>query len=341
MKKTIIFITTVTLALGATVFSSGLKGQGSIEYLRQENLRLHIENDSLTRVIARLQGVDVSTWDFLSGMETEDDINAIFSTAPVTESGSAHGEFMNRIRRSAPSVASTYDGSIETMVSTYLGPRRKSLPSVFGRYELYLPLFKAIFDKYGIPEELISLCIVESAVSRKAVSPAGAVGIWQLMPETARRYGLRVGEDVDERYDVVLSTEAAAQFLHEVHKGFGRWDLTILAYNCGSARVRKALFQGNGETDVWKIARTLPSETKSYLPAFLAARYVYASRNELGIDVRHQKGFPKTKSITAEANTTIQNVSLLTGVSEEIIRSLNPKLVSGNIPKGTIYILPA
>ena len=256
----------------------------------QENRRLREERDSLRVLLEEYQDAYSSPWDDLLDVDWEGEYEDLFgSSAVLRESDGAHSSFMKLIRKAAPSVASRWDKSIEDQVSVYIGPRKRYLPAILGRYEYYLPFFSKVFAKYGVPEELISLCIVESAVTSKAVSHAGAAGMWQLMPATARMYGLQVDEEVDERFDVVKSTDAAARLLRDLHKGLGRWDLAVLSYNCGSGRVRQAILKANGDPDVWKIAEYLPKETRRYLPSFLAARYVLSEREALGIDIKRIK----------------------------------------------------
>ena len=141
-----------------------------------------------------------------------------------------------------------------------------------------MPEFERAFRKYGVPVELIPLCVVESAVSRDALSPAGAAGMWQLMPETARGYGLRVDNEIDERYNVDRSTEVAARFLLDLKKTLGGWPLAVMAYNCGTGRVRTAIIKA-GSVDPWAVLDYVPAETQAYLPSLLAVGYLYEKKD--------------------------------------------------------------
>lgn len=339
MHRNIILLMVFSIII-SVFFTLPLSGQERLDYLRRENARLRAEVDSLSRVLQSFDDDAFSTWSGLTGMEDEDDFTSVFFGYSAPESAGERSELMAAIRRSAPSVASSWNEAIEQKVAAYTGVRRKSMPAILGRYELFLPLFRTTFAKYGVPEELIALCIVESAVSRRALSHAGAAGIWQIMPETGRRYGLRIDQNVDERYDPVAATDAAARLLRDLRKSLGRWDLAILAYNCGSARVRKAVMAASQSSDIWEIMKYLPNETKSYLPSFLAARYVVTDRSELGISVNRQKGFPKTKTLSLRADITIKQLSYDTGRSETVIRELNPKFVGDLIPAGELFELP-
>ena len=106
--------------------------------------------------------------------------------------------------------------------------------------------------------------------------------MWQLMPDTARRYGLRVGGGEDERYSVEKSTEAAARLLRNLKDDLGSWSLAVMAYNCGAARVRKAVM-ASGTTDAWVVWKRVPKETQAYLPALLAVGYLMEYGTEYGI----------------------------------------------------------
>lgn len=140
------------------------------------------------------------------------------------------------------------------------------------RARRYLPLVRRILTEEGVPASLAYLPMVESRFDPDAVSPRGAAGLWQLMPETARQLGLRVDAEVDERFDPVLSTRAAARYLAHLHRRFGDWHLAIAAYNAGETRVARELAR-TGADDFWSLVESgvLPSESRQYVPRFLAA----------------------------------------------------------------------
>ncbi len=128
-----------------------------------------------------------------------------------------------------------------------------------------------IFAGEGVPVELLLVAGVESNYNPSAFSAKGARGMWQLMPETAARFGLRVDKQLDERVHPVRSTRAAAQYLRELYGRFGDWSLALAAYNAGEARVATAVERGSTH-DFWQLAarKLLPDETRRYVPAFLA-----------------------------------------------------------------------
>jgi len=129
-----------------------------------------------------------------------------------------------------------------------------------------------IFGEVGVPAEYLAVAQVESNFNPAALSPKGAFGLWQLMPSTARRYGLRVDSSRDDRADPEKATRAAARYLRDLYVQFGDWLLALAAYNAGEDLVQKAVERG-GTADFWSLsdARQLPKETRNYVPAVLAA----------------------------------------------------------------------
>ncbi len=308
--------------------------------LTQENRQLREENDSLRRLLAEYEEAYASTWDALVNMDWEKDYDDVFGASDVLNSSDReHTDFMHIVQAAAPQVASSWHRSIDEQVAVYLGKRKRYLPAIIGRYEYYFPIFKTIFGKYDIPDELISLCIVESAVTTTAVSRAGAAGMWQLMPATARRYGLRVDELVDERFDVYKSTEVAAHFLRDVHKGLGRWDLTVLSYNCGAGRVRQAIIQSGGSGLIWDTAACLPAETRRYLPSFLAVRYVISEADAFGIQPL-RRTYPKVKVILVDTPISKEEFCKNNKCSLSLFRECNPHVLTERIPEGVSVYVP-
>ncbi len=130
------------------------------------------------------------------------------------------------------------------------------------------PTLKEVFKKAGLPPELVWMAEVESSFNPKARSPAGAIGLFQLMPPTAQQYGLKT-ENPDEREAPLKNAGAAARFLRDLHRTFGSWPLALAAYNAGPARIKRALRQNNATT-FEAIADSLPLETQLYVPKITA-----------------------------------------------------------------------
>jgi hypothetical protein len=129
------------------------------------------------------------------------------------------------------------------------------------------------FAEEGVPPELLAVAGVESAFNPSALSPKGALGLWQLMPETAVRFGLRVGTGSDDRLAPALSTRAAARYLRSLYRRFGNWPLALAAYNAGESRVSRAIERAGTQSFAVLAARgLLPKETRLYVPTVMAGR---------------------------------------------------------------------
>jgi membrane-bound lytic murein transglycosylase D len=134
------------------------------------------------------------------------------------------------------------------------------------------PVLVPILTEGHIPDEIVGLVVLESAGLPTALSPKGARGIWQFMPDTARRYGLTVNRETDDRLDVRKSTVAAMRYLNDLHEEFGDWPLALAAYNAGPGAVRKATTRARGTGfDRLSDQGLLPAETREYVPAVFAA----------------------------------------------------------------------
>jgi len=135
----------------------------------------------------------------------------------------------------------------------------------------WLPAVVAILRAHGLPPELVGIAVVESGFDPAALSPKGARGLWQLMPETATRYGMVVNSGRDERLDPLKSTFAAARYLKDLYGQFQDWPLALAAYNAGENRVQRSLDR-LGARDFPTLSRhaALPAETRRYVPAVLA-----------------------------------------------------------------------
>lgn len=139
------------------------------------------------------------------------------------------------------------------------------------RLSLLRPVVEPILKRHGVPADLAAVILVESGGRVDALSPKGARGLWQLMPDTARRYGLSVDEIRDDRLDLFSATDAAARYLHDLYAEFGDWKLALAAYNTGEANVGSAILKAHTQDfDQLTSLRMLPLETRTYVPRVLA-----------------------------------------------------------------------
>ncbi|MBS1746888.1 MAG: lytic transglycosylase domain-containing protein [Bacteroidetes bacterium] len=145
----------------------------------------------------------------------------------------------------------------------------------------YFDLYDKILSSYGLPTQLKYLSVIESSLSSTSVSWAGAVGPWQIMPETARENGLNTSYYNDERQDYIKSTNAACKILKGLYGDYGDWLLVIAAYNCGSAPVDRAIAKAHSKS-FWDIQYLLPLETRNHVKKFIATHYFFDGNTNMG-----------------------------------------------------------
>ncbi|HSR40889.1 MAG TPA: transglycosylase SLT domain-containing protein, partial [Longimicrobiales bacterium] len=191
----------------------------------------------------------------------------------------------------------------------------------------------------GLPEDLVYLAMIESGFHPTAVSHAGATGMWQFMPATARLSGLRVDDWVDERRDPAAATRAAIRHLGELYEATGDWALAAAAYNAGLRRVTRA--QARSDADDYfslSLARRLPRETRNYVPIMLAAAWLDAHRPAYDLPPREPGVPPVADSLTAEGRTRLSVLASALAVPAETLKELNPHLVRGAVPPPGGYV---
>lgn len=229
----------------------------------------------------------------------------------------------------------TYNREVRSYIRFYLKYMSRRLDVMLSLCQYYHPLFEESLSRYGVPEELKYLTIVESAMNPMATSRVGAAGLWQFMYSTGKLYGLEVNSVVDERRDVYKSTYAAAHFLSDLHRVFDDWTLAIAAYNCGPGNINKAIARSGGKRDFWEIYYFLPRETRGYIPAFIAVTYVMNYYHEHGLRPEAVKAPVQTDTLMLERDVLMSYVEQMTGVDDEELRTLNPQYRADYIPAST------
>ncbi|HIE16276.1 MAG TPA: LysM peptidoglycan-binding domain-containing protein [Bacteroidales bacterium] len=225
----------------------------------------------------------------------------------------------------------TYNKTVQSFIDLYTRKRRKQVAIMLGMADYYFPVFEEVLDAQGLPLELKYIPVIESALNKLAVSRAGATGIWQFMYPTAKLYKLNITSFVDERKDVYLSTVAAANFLKDMFNIYGDWLLVIAAYNCGPGNVNKAIRRSGGKTSFWAIYNYLPRETRGYVPAFIAANYVFHYYKDYNI-VKFPVDFSITDTVLVKNKIHFGQISDILKIPVEEIRELNPQYRRNIIP---------
>jgi membrane-bound lytic murein transglycosylase D len=219
----------------------------------------------------------------------------------------------------------SYNRLVKNYINVYTVKRREQVETMLGLSEYYFPMFEQIFDLYDVPYELKYLAIIESALNPRAVSRAGAVGIWQFMYRTGKVYGLRINSLVDERRDPMKATHAAAKFLKDLYGIYGDWTLALAAYNCGPGNVNKAIHRSGGKRDFWDIYYYLPRETRGYVPAFIAATYAMNYNRDHLIQKKQVEFSLYTDTLMVNEKLHLQQVSDVLGIPVKELRDLNPQ----------------
>ena len=181
--------------------------------------------------------------------------------------------FIERLQQLPYVVELPYNTIVRRYILRYLYHSPKQVAGLLQKEQYYMPIFQDILSQYDLPYELAYLPVIESALNPNARSHMGAVGLWQFMPATGKKYGLEINSLVDERRDPIKSTHAAAKFMNALYDVFKDWNLVIAAYNCGPGNVNKAIYRAGGKRDFWSIYPFLPKETRTYLLLYIAAVY--------------------------------------------------------------------
>jgi len=206
----------------------------------------------------------------------------------------------------------------------YQGRGRPHMERYLERSTRYLPMMRATLTANGLPEDLVYIPLIESGFSPRARSHAGAVGYWQFIRGTGRRYGLLIDRLVDERQDPIKSSEAAALYLKGLYNLFGSWYLAIASYNVGENRIQRAVMT-HLTRSFWELAhrRAFPRETVDYVPKFIAACMIAREPEKYGfvnIDFNHPFAFDLVESAKP---VDMQKLAFLMGVPFEDLKNLN------------------
>lgn len=201
----------------------------------------------------------------------------------------------------------------------------------------YGPMIQEKLAERGMPQDLLYLAMIESGLDPNIRSHAAAQGMWQFIAETGQRYGLEVSRYVDERNDPEKATEAALDYLGELHERFGSWFLAAASYNTGENRVERILNERaggqKGDEDLfWKIAPHLPRETRDYVPLMLAMGHIAKDPEAHGFFGVEPMGRWSYEQVLVPGGTSLEDVAAAAGVDVSEVKDLNAHLVKGRTP---------
>lgn len=237
-----------------------------------------------------------------------------------------------RLKQIVTAVPLAYNERVKRFIELYSVQRQRSSSILLGLAQYYYPWMKEIFDKYDVPEELVYITIIESALNPQAVSPAGATGIWQFMYGTGKLYGLEVSTFTDDRRDPYKATDAAARHFRDLYNIFKDWGLAISAYNCGAGNVRKAIQRSGGKTDFWGVSPYLPKETQNYFPAFIGALYMMNYHNLYGIQPTSIPIPGDVDTVMVDKEIHFEQIANVLNIKVDEIKTLNPQYKKNIVP---------
>jgi len=222
--------------------------------------------------------------------------------------------------------------SIRAALAVFSSDLKSDIQQSLIRSAKYRTLIEQVLDEFKLPKALEYLPVIESAYFQTLISRAGARGMWQFMPETAREYGLRVDWWVDERADPERSTRAAAAYLKDLYRDFGDWPLALAAYNAGPRRIHAALADTHASTfwDLLDLA-AIPRETRGYVPTFFASLIIAGDPSSHGFRISDPID-PGVKRIEVRGPLSLRFLAEKANVEEELLRDLNPMLRQGVVP---------
>jgi membrane-bound lytic murein transglycosylase D len=223
--------------------------------------------------------------------------------------------------------------SVQAQINNFRNHPRH-LEQILQRGQPYLSYILRRVEERGLPTELVLLPAIESAFDPFSTSPAGAAGIWQFMPVTAKYIGLRQDWWFDGRRDIVAATEAALDYLSELHQSFdGDWLMALGAYNAGRARVNEAISLNRSRgrpVDFWHLS--LPEETRGYVPKLIALRAIISNPDAYNITLPDLPITPHFTVVDTGGRLDLKVAAQLTGTSLEELQRLNPGLIRSTTP---------
>lgn len=234
----------------------------------------------------------------------------------------------------AAAIPLALNDKVNYFISHFQTSGRKTYANWLARSNRYMPMMQEILRKEGLPDELAYVAMIESGFRLNARSWANAVGPWQFMSATGRRYSLRIDQWVDERMDPVKATMAAAMYLKDLYSLFNNdWYLAAAGYNAGEGKISRAIKQYD-TSDFWEISKGayLKKETKDYVPKLLAAVIIAKDPAKYGFTEVASVPFVEYDTVTINSRTDLELVALLTGTSYQTIKELNPALLHWSTP---------
>lgn len=232
----------------------------------------------------------------------------------------------------------SYNPKVAKWISYYQGKGRKWYREWLERSFRFLPYLQKELQRAGLPADLAYMVMVESGFSSHAESTADAVGPWQFIESTGKRYGLKVSWWLDERKDIAKSTQAAIRYMQDLYKEFGSWYLVAASYNMGEGGLRRRI-QKYHTQDYWKLVElgALPDETSEYVPKILAAMLIAKAPSLYGFRDIEQPAPLDFDTVTISGGVDLNQLADFLDVTRKALKDLNAELLVAYVPKNAPY----
>jgi membrane-bound lytic murein transglycosylase D len=233
-----------------------------------------------------------------------------------------------------------YNKNVKKWIKYFSGKGRARFRRYTSRAGRLAPMMSKILHEQGLPRDLIYLAMAESGFHQNAKSWAKAVGLWQFMPYTGKRFGLEINYFIDERRDPIKATKAAGRYLGMLYERFGNWELAMSSYNAGEGKMGRAIKRYR-TTNFWKIikGRYLKPETKNYVPKIMALAIMGKNLKSFGLhDIEYKDGLDFDE-VEVAPNSDMYKMAETIGVDFEEIKDLNPELLRWQTPLHRSYVL--
>jgi membrane-bound lytic murein transglycosylase D len=227
----------------------------------------------------------------------------------------------------------SYDSRVVDFINYFAVKDRPYSAHVFAKAPYYFHIFEEYLKKYNLPDELKYLSIVESGLNPRAISRAGAGGLWQFMPYTGRIYGLHIDWYIDERMDPYQATEAACKYLSELYGIFNDWELALAAYNAGPGNVRRAIRRSGYKKKFYEIYPYLPRETRSYVPQYVAIVYLMNYAEYHNLFIPREKYSVEMDSVIVSDYLHLPTMAQMLDICTEDLLALNPSIKREVLPQ--------
>ncbi len=275
--------------------------------------------------------INVDTYDKPSLTQQKDDLRFMISKRILEIYASRNIV----VTGSHDAIPLTINEHVQREIDLFTTGREKNFfAESYKRSGKYRPMIVAALQNAGLPEELSWLPLIESGFKVNALSPARALGLWQFIPSTGYKFGLKRDRYIDERLDFEKSTMAAIEYMKELHQMFGEWVTVLAAYNCGEGRVLRVIRSQNVNylDNFWDLYMRLPRETARYVPRFLATLHIVKNPEKYGLDKIAVDQPLAYETATVNKKAHIKDIAGLLQISEEELKGLNPELRYNILP---------